>query len=180
MKCTELLDKDHQIILRAVDVLEQMADEVKRGNSVEPRDVESIIRFLREFEDEHHQTKEESALFPILLKNAGPQQIKLGQMLFEHDQERSLLEGLEEALRTKHGKDFVHFANRLITLLRAHIYKEEFALFGLVEMTLSEEQDGVVVAEFSRFDEELEKTSGHELSKMLCQLEGKYLTRRIA
>src|SRR5436309_3393079 len=109
MKCTDLLDKDHQMILRAVDVLEQMADEVKKGDSVDPRDVESIVRFLKEFEDEHHQTKEESALFPILLKTSDFQQAKLGQMLFEHDQERSLVEGLEEALKTKHGQDFVHF-----------------------------------------------------------------------
>src|SRR5438309_379429 len=115
MKCTDLLRKDHQIILRALDVLEQMADEVKKDHSVHPQDVESIVGFLKEFEDEHHQTKEESALFPILLKNSGSQQAKLAQMLFEHDQERSLLDGLEEAIKTKHGPDFVHFAERLVT-----------------------------------------------------------------
>src|SRR5207253_9955126 len=65
MKCADLLDKDHQIILRALDVLEQMAEEVKQGNSVDPPDVEFIVRFLKEFEDEHHQAKEESALFPV-------------------------------------------------------------------------------------------------------------------
>ena len=77
MKCTDLLDKDHQIILRALDVLEQMADEVKRGHSVDPQDVEFVVRFLKEFEDEHHQTKEESALFPILLNTSGPEHAKL-------------------------------------------------------------------------------------------------------
>src|SRR5262245_51932866 len=110
MKCTDLLDKDHQIILRAVDVLEQMADTVKKEHSVDPRDLEFVIRFLKEFEDEHHQTKEESALFPVLLKSSGSRQGKLRQIVFEHDQERSLVEGLEEALRTKQGSDFVHFA----------------------------------------------------------------------
>jgi hemerythrin-like domain-containing protein len=180
MKCTELLDKDHRIILRAVDVLEQMADEVKKGQSVDARDVESIVRFLKEFEDEYHQTKEESALFPILLKNSGAQQAKLGQMLFEHDQERSLVEGLEEALKTQHGPDFVHFATRLITLLRAHIYKEELALFGLIENTLSDQQDRCVVAEFSRFDEQLESCSGNDLLKRLHILEDKYVRRRTA
>jgi hemerythrin-like domain-containing protein len=180
MKCTELLEKDHRVILRAVDVLEQMADEVKKGHSVDPRDIEAIVRFLREFEDEHHQTKEESALFPILLETAGSQQARLGKMLFEHDQERSLVEGLEEALKTRHGQDFVHFADRLITLLRSHIYKEEFELFALVEMTLSDEQDGVVLSEFSRFDEELESAAGHELMKTLRTLEGKYSRRRSA
>jgi hemerythrin-like domain-containing protein len=178
MKCTDLLDKDHQIILRAVDVLEQMADEVNKGHSVDSRDVEFVVRFLKEFEDEHHQTKEESALFPILRKASGAQQAKLGQMLFEHDQERSLVEGLEEALKTKHGQDFVHFATRLIHLLRSHIYKEELTLFGLIATTLSNEQDRQVVAEFSKFDKEL--TSGKELLKKLRMLEDKYLRRRSA
>jgi hemerythrin-like domain-containing protein len=177
MKCTDLLNEDHQLILRAVDVLEQMAEEVKKGHSVDARDIETIVRFLKEFEDEHHQTKEESALFPILLKASVAQQAKLGQMLFEHDQERSLVEGLEEALKTKHDEDFVHFSNRLITLLRAHIYKEEFALFRLIEMTLSDEQDTCVVAEFSKFDEVFKGGSGNELFKRLRMLEERYLRR---
>jgi hemerythrin-like domain-containing protein len=179
MKCTELLTKDHQIILRAVNVLEEMAEEVKRGQSVDSNDVESILRFLREFEDEHHQTKEESALFPVLGKNAGTR-TKLGQIIFEHDQERSLLGGLEEALKTKQGADFVHFATRLSSLLRSHIYKEEIALFGLIEITLSNQQDNEVIAEFSRFDEELEHRHGAELSKALLALENRYLSRRSA
>jgi hemerythrin-like domain-containing protein len=180
MKCTDLLEKDHQMILRALDVLEQMADVVRRGQSVHPRDVETIVRFLKEFEDEHHQTKEESALFPILLKNSGPGQDKLGQILFEHDQERSLVDGLEEALKTQHGQDFVHFAERLISLLRSHIYKEEFGMFGLIEMTLSKEEDSRVVAEFAKFDEALENRSGKELLKGLQRLEDKYPQRRSA
>jgi len=180
MKCADLLDKDHQIILRALDVLEQMADEVKQGNSVDPPDVEFIVRFLKEFEDEHHQAKEESALFPVLLETSGPEQPRLGQMLFEHDQERSLVDGLEEALKTQHGQDFVHFANRLITLLRTHIYKEEVALFSLINMTLSDEQDNRVVAEFSRFDEQLERGSGNELLTRLGTFADKYLRRRSA
>ena len=178
MKCTDLLEKDHQIILRAVDVLEQMADEVKKGYPVDPRDVEFVVRFLKEFEDEHHQTKEESALFPILLKASGAQQVRLGQMRFQHDQERSLVEGLEEALKTQHGQDFVHFANRLIELLRAHLYKEESELFGLTELILSDEEDRRVVEEFCKFDEEL--IARNELLKRLQMLEDKYVRRRSA
>jgi hemerythrin-like domain-containing protein len=178
MKCTDLLDKDHQIILRAVDVLEQIADEVKKGCSVDPRDVEFVVRFLKEFEDEHHQTKEESALFPILLKTSAAQQARLGQMLFEHDQERSLVEGLEEALKTKHGPDFGYFANRLINMLRSHIYKEEFELFGLIELALSDEEDRRVVEEFHKYDEVL--IARNELLKELQMLEDKYLRRRSA
>ena len=180
MKCTELLERDHEVILRGVGVLEEMASRVKRGESVDPRDIECIVRFLKIFEDEHHQTKEESALFPVLIKNAGNQHEKLRHMLFEHDQERSLAEGLEDALKTRSDADFVHFANRLATLLRGHIYKEEFALFALIEMSLSNEQDDSVVAEFARFDERFRTGSGAGLLENLRLLESLYLRRQSA
>lgn len=180
MKCTELLEKDHQIILRGLDVLEDMAERVKRGETVDPHDIECLVRFLKVFEDEHHQTKEESALFPVLMRNSGAQYDKLRRILFEHDQERSLAEGLEDALNTKSRVDFVHFANRLTTLLRAHIYKEEFALFCLIEMSLSADQDASIVAEFASFDERFESGKGADLLDVLRLLESKYLRRRSA
>lgn len=180
MKCTELLEKDHLIILRALDVLEDMAERVKHGEPVDPKDIESIVRFLKIFEDEHHQGKEESGLFPLLIKNSGTQHQKLRLMLFEHDQERSLAEGLEDALKTKKGTDFVHFATRLTRLLRAHIYKEEVSLFGLIEISLSDDQDRSVVAEFARFDECFERGKGADLLDVLRLLESKYLRRRSA
>ena len=151
MKCTELLDKDHQIILRALVVLEQMADEVNKGHSVDPRDVESIICFLKQFEDEHHQTKEESALFPELLRTSAANNGPLRQMIFEHDQERSLVEGIEDALYTRKGIEFVEYADRLTSLLRTHIRKEDTILFDIAERCLSAEQDNKVTAELDQF-----------------------------
>jgi hemerythrin-like domain-containing protein len=180
MKCTELLKRDHQVILQALDILEEMASRVERGETVDPKDVESIVRFLKFFEDEHHQAKEESALFPVLTRNAGARHEKLRLMLFEHDQERSLVEGLEEALKTGRGADFVHFANRLTTLLRAHIHMEEFSLFGLIEMSLSNDQDRSVVAEFARFDQRFESGKGADILDVLRLLESRYLRKRSA
>jgi len=73
-------------------------------------------------------------------------------MLFEHDQERSLVEGIEDALFTKKGPEFVHFARRLMDLLRDHIRKEDHILFEIVERSLSPEQDESVAQEFKKFD----------------------------
>ena len=180
MKCTELLEQDHQLILRGVDVLEEMAARVKAGESVDPKHIQSIVRFLRVFEDEHHQTKEESALFPVLMKNSGAQYEKLRHIHFEHDQERSLAEGLEDALNTKSGPNFVHFASRLAVLLREHIQKEESALFGLIEVSFSDDQDDSVVAEFARFDERFRSGKEADALEDLCLLESHYLRRRSA
>ena len=152
MKCTDLLTQDHKVILRSLDILQQMALCVENGESLSKEDVPTLLRFLRAFADEHHQLKEESALFPELLRTSSGQAATLRHMLFEHDQERSLVEGLEDALYSKREMEFVQLANRLTALIRNHIYKEENILFDIVAESLSAEQDEKVVAEFNKFE----------------------------
>src|SRR5215467_1952492 len=152
MKCTELLIQDHKAILRALDVLQQMADLVEDHQPLDHDDVETILRFLRSFADEYHQGKEESALFPELRRTKSIHDPALRQMLFEHDQERSLVEAIEDALFTKKGQEFVHFARRFVDLIRTHVKKEDSILFEIVERSLSPEQDQKVVAGFDKFE----------------------------
>src|SRR2546422_5690958 len=70
MKCTDLLIQEHKIILRAMDVLDHMATRVENSQPVAPEDVETLLRFLRGFADDHHQAQEESALFPELMRTS--------------------------------------------------------------------------------------------------------------
>ena len=90
MKCTDYLIQDHNVILRAIDVLRAMAERVETGEAVEPEDVRLLLRFLRAFADDHHQGMEESALFPALLQTAVLDYPWVRHMIFEHNQERSL------------------------------------------------------------------------------------------
>jgi hemerythrin-like domain-containing protein len=173
MKCTELLIQDHKVILRGLHVLEQMAACAEKGEQLVQGDVAALLHFLREFADEHHQVKEESALFPELRRASAAQDGPLHQMLFEHDQERSLVEGLEDSLYAKKGPDFAHFASRLIDLIRNHIYKEDNILFDIVDRSLSPEQDDRVVAEFNKFQ------INRSFLADLRRLEWKYL-RKVA
>src|SRR5688500_7832135 len=102
MKATNHLMEDHKYILRALNVLDQMAKAAGRGEQIDAQDVEDILQFLRLFADRHHQGKEESVLFPAILKDGHQGEYpKLCHLVFEHNQERSLVEGLEESLRTK-------------------------------------------------------------------------------
>jgi hemerythrin-like domain-containing protein len=174
MRCVDLLLQDHRIILRALDVLDQMAGRVQNGRTVEKEDVVAIVRFLRVFADTHHQTKEESAFFPELMRTSAANNGPLRQMVFEHDQERSLVEGLEEALYTKKGAEFVHFANRLASLLRAHIDKEDKVLFKIAETSLSAEQDESISTELNKF------RVNAEVLADLSRLEWEYLGRGAA
>jgi hemerythrin-like domain-containing protein len=175
MKCTDLLTQDHKFILRSLDVLDVIAAKVEKSDRVDTTDIESLLRFLRVFGDDQHQTKEESALFPVLLLNEKIQNGPLKHMEFEHDQERSLVEGIAEALKTKKSPDFVHFANRLCALLRNHIHKEDHILFEIVEASLSTEQDEQAAGEFEKFD--LAAGNRQELLDSLRRLESKYMAK---
>src|SRR5437016_11097245 len=171
MKCTELLIQEHKIILRALDIIDHMAARIEHDQPVEAADVETILRFLRAFADNHHQAKEESALFPELMRTSAANEGPLRQMVFEHDQERSLVEGLEDSLHTKKGMDFVHFANRLTELIRTHIRKEDNILFEIADRSLSAEQDERVTTELKNFQIDLDFLAD------LRRLEWTYLRR---
>ena len=174
MKCIDLLVSEHKTILCALNILDEMSLRVERGETLHRDDVEALLGFLRTFADDHHQGKEETALFPELLHTAAAHTDPVRHMLFEHDQERSLVEGLEDAVKTKAGKDFIHYANRLVSLLRTHIYKEDHILFGIIEGALSKEQDERVSAEFQRIDLDVEDKLRGEC-ETLRKLEWKYL-----
>jgi hemerythrin-like domain-containing protein len=144
-----------------------------RKELVDRVDVTTLLRFLRTFADDHHQGREESALFPELMRSVQTQEASVRHMLFEHDQERSLVGGLEDALMTKHGPEFAHFAGRLASLIRNHIYKEDRILFEIVDCSLTPEQDEKVTSELCKF----ELDPG--VLKDLRRLESKYV-RKVA
>jgi hemerythrin-like domain-containing protein len=143
--------QDHKVILRALAVLQRIAEGDNR-ESIDENDATILLRFLRAFADEHHHLKEESVLFPELIRTSQAQGSPLRHLLFEHDQERSLVEGLEDALHCRKSLEFAFFANRLITRIRNHIEKEDGILFPILEALISEDQDEKICVEFDKFE----------------------------
>jgi len=95
--------------------------------------------------------KEESVLFPELMRTSQSEASPLRHLLFEHTQERSLVEGLQDALRSTKTAEFVLFANRLTERIRNHIRKEDGTLFPILDILISSELDEKVSAEFEKF-----------------------------
>jgi hemerythrin-like domain-containing protein len=176
MKATSVLMDEHKYIIRTLNVLTQMAVNVENGKSPDDRDVEDILLILRQFADDHHQVKEEAVLFPAMIDAMNPTQLDgLRRMIFEHDQERSLVEGLEDSLRTNKGKDFIYFAERLNHVLRTHIYKEDHILFEMAAAAFSAEVDERVARELKDFDAECREKVLAPLLQRLHVMERKYL-----
>src|SRR5262249_23736516 len=172
VKCTDLLRQDHKIILRSVDILQRMV-EAENTERVDYNDVATLLRFLRIFADEHHHMKEESVLFPELMRISQAEAGPLRHLLFEHSQERSLVEELEDALRRTKTAEFVVSANRLIERVRNHIQKEDGILFPILDVVIPSGLDEKVRAEFEKFQLDF------SLLDDLRRLESKYLKKTV-
>ena len=128
MRATQLLREEHEIILRALDVLEALA---KRGAAAN----QTLVDFFTDFADVHHHGKEEEILFPALEEagfphDAGP----VGVMLHEHTQGRELTAALRDP------KQFAQAALAYAALLRAHIEKENQVLFPMADNAIEDQR----------------------------------------
>jgi hemerythrin-like domain-containing protein len=175
MKATRLLKEEHQYILRALGVMDELAVRVADGSELDEHDVESMLQFLRVFGDDHHQEKEEFILFPALLKASHAEEHEcLCQITFEHNQQRSVLEGIEDALKSHRGQDFVYYAKRLGELVRAHIQEEEDGVFKRADAILSAEVDERIAQELAAYDSPGRVERLNAVLKRLIMLELKY------
>jgi len=127
---------EHRHALRELDVLEQAIDGLESGKPAEPllAAVSDVHVFLRTAVKEHNEN-EEAALFPHLGEDA-PTAI----FVEEHATLRALEKRLGEALRAHDAADAVcEPAREIVGLLRAHIQREDEALFPMARNILGPE-----------------------------------------
>jgi len=181
MKSTAHLHQDHQFILRALRILDEMACRVETGEKLRTPDAERLMVFLRGFADRFHQGKEEGVLFPALLQDrAQSHHPELYAAIFQHDRHRSLLDGLEEAIRTGNSREFIYFARRLRQILSEHVEDEEQNLFELANLMLSSSQDQTVNADMESYDLQWQNENLPAMIQTLVDLETYYIPRSAA
>jgi hemerythrin-like domain-containing protein len=181
MKATQLLKDEHRHILRALAVLDHMAGRVRRGEMTNNKDAEDLAHVLEGFADRHHQGKEEAILFPALLQDRDQRHYgALCHLIFEHNRERFLVRGLEEAIRYGSARDFLYCANSIVKRMRAHIDTEEQGLFDLAASTLSPEEDQRVTDEMLRFELSWQRHVLPGLLRRLDELETEYAQEAVA
>jgi hemerythrin-like domain-containing protein len=153
MNCTKALMADHEIILRALQVLDVMTSEMKRGNDVSKFDIDSLLAFLRDFADGCHHVKEEAIFLPALMQaGMGLQDGPLQVMTYEHERGRALTTAMRDAIERNKKEDFVLYASRYVQLLMEHIEKENDVLFERADQILTEDDDQNIVESFTHFE----------------------------
>ena len=148
---TDVLREEHRVILRALGVLEAAAARLAGGRLLPEGWWPEIIGLLRTFADKNHHAKEETSLFPAMVKAGvpsvgGPIEV----MLEEHQRGRALVRAMETgepAARAAKAREYV-------TLLREHIDKENGVLFPLADAVLDEAAQRALQREFDAVEAE--------------------------
>ncbi len=157
---TALLKEEHDLILRGLAVLEKVAARLAGGNPVARGTVDRLVEFFRNFADRCHHGKEEAMLFPALEaaglpREGGP----TGVMVYEHEEGRACVRGIAGAAARLAADpaaagEIVQHARQFISLLRAHIDKENDVLFIMADSILSPEAQKELLDRYGRFTEE--------------------------
>lgn len=159
------LVEDHEVILKALNVFNEILERLEKGEIVKLDIVEDLLKFFKEFVDGCHHVKEEVALFPRLNERGipgygGP----IGVMVFEHERGREYIKAMESALKNlKEGNEeakrlLIDNGKDYVDLLSAHISKENEILFPMGEQVLTEKDQQELHEEFER----IEKDKGHD------------------
>jgi hemerythrin-like domain-containing protein len=181
MKLTDLLREEHRHIRRASGILLEMAARAESGQDVDQSDLERVLEFLKGFGDRFHQGKEECVLFPALLIDRDQKHYpQLCGLVFQHNRERFLVDGLCECLAARNAGDFIHHARKLDEILLSHLREEEEVLFPLAAGAFSPAEDERVFSEMQGFDAAWQKRELSGQLQNLADLESKYVAPRVA
>lgn len=173
----KLLVDDHEMIERAMDVLKK--ELMKMPDK--PHDsfvIRRAVDFLLEFGDRIHNKKEETVLFPLMVKHGIPEDGPIRVMLMEHESERNLLtkmmtdiSGLEKAT-VEEKEMFKENGIEYLEIRANHIWKENDILFNMGRQVFQEKENQYLMEEFDRISTSAYGESAYQkFTQMLEEVE---------
>ena len=173
----KLLVDDHEMIERAMDVLKK--ELMKMPDK--PHDsfvIRRAVDFLLEFGDRTHNRKEETVLFPLMVKHGIPEDGPIRVMLMEHESERNLLakmmtdiSGLEKAT-VEEKEMFKQKGIEYLEIRANHIWKENDVLFNMGRQVFQEKENQYLMEEFDRISTSAYGESAYQkFAQMLEEVE---------
>lgn len=162
------LRAEHDVILRAVGLLERMAERVERNQTADAGHLSRLGEFFTTFVDRCHHAKEERYLFPMLELHGIPREGgPLGVMMREHEQGRAYVQAI---LAPREGDGRLAATLRgYAAMLRGHIEKENQVLFHLADQVLPEDAQEELAKGFATMEHADIGEGTHE--RLLADLE---------
>ena len=154
---TAELRHEHEVILRALLVLERAGERLAAARPVDEPALQELVALIRTFADRCHHGKEEHQLFPLLqAKGVGS---TLVVFLEEHEEGRGYLRTLASAAPPA---ERAGAARRYVGMLRDHIQREDEVLFPMADEVLSLEEHDALARRYQEVEREVVGPGGHE------------------
>jgi|SRR5665647_1021498 len=160
------LSEEHGGIIVMLNVMKKVATRLKNREKVKKEHLEKIVEFLRNFADKCHHGKEESILFPEVIKDISNLTL-INELLGEHKTGRDFIHGIAESLKyyDTGNSDAFHIAVNMegyIILLTEHIKKESKSLFPIVDKQIPEDVQLKIEEEFETLERDVIGEGKHE------------------
>ena len=168
MKATQQLKDEHQGIIIVFRILEKICDKLNADGTLNASHFEGILEFFKVFVDKCHHGKEEDLLFPAMEEVGIPRQGPIGVMLAEHTMGRKFVKAISDAYSEhKAGKasasaGLIENAKGYISLMLAHIDKEDHVLYPMGDSRFSEEKQEELYEGFEKIEVERIGIGKHE------------------
>lgn len=169
MNVTTVLMDEHRVIERVLAALETAAERLRAGEPIDPSFFLRAADFIKGFADGCHHHKEEDVLFPAMREAGIPAEGgPVGVMLEEHVEGRRLTAAMRSgAERMQSGDagahdDVARSALDYVALLRAHIAKEDQAVFPMADDAIRGRARTEIAEAFERIEREEAGQGIHE------------------
>jgi hemerythrin-like domain-containing protein len=151
------LRHEHEVILRALDLLERLADRLAAGQPVGDATLGDLVELLGAFADRCHHGKEEDELFPAMrAKGAGD---VLAPFLEEHEGGRGYLRTLASGAPSA---ERAVAARRYVGMLRDHIQRENEVLFPMADQLFTVEEHRALARAYEDVERRVAGPGVHE------------------
>ncbi len=182
MKATAELIKEHEGITLMLSIMQKVVEKIRKSQVPEAADIDRVIEFLSVFADKCHHGKEEGILFPELVRKGFPQESgPIAVMLYEHRIGRGYIKEMSEHFHEyKSGnrdslRAVAEDMQKYITLLTAHIRKENQILFPMADNALAEDVQNQLYERYEKLEEEIIGRGKHEeFHRLLHELKTLY------
>jgi hemerythrin-like domain-containing protein len=156
---SDILRSEHRVIEQVLNSLEKMVEICQTEGKLDKQSAKDAVDFFRNFADCCHHGKEEAHFFPAMeakgfKRDCGP----TGVMLYEHDQGRKFVRGMDESIEAAAQgdaaakKEFIRNAREYIDLLREHIKKEDHCLFTMANNAFNEQDQKALLTAFEKVE----------------------------
>lgn len=153
--------EEHEIILKAINVLTSSVKSIQEGKEPKPKFFEGILDVIKNFADKCHHGKEEGVLFPMI-NDKDVRQAKIVSLFLEdHEKGRAFVRALAEAVGKNDATGIIKNANGYANLLPLHIKKEN-AIFPVWINPLSSETKEELSERFEEIEERVIGLGKHE------------------